>query len=277
MRSFISKSGWYAAIVVLGVGTLSRPTSAAVILQDNFDGYTSTSDMQSKWGSAGVGTLDTTKGNPGNSIAFANLGATAVTSNQRSISLTGPSDAQPIIWQFDFLDDGVGNKRLTGALRDVGGSGTGNQAFLEMGRFNSINDPESGTTISGYGMRTAFIGGPSANSGWIDFVGNPAAHAGWNRFTATIGATSITFTLDFDADGTIDASRTVTVSDGGKLYNLVRFGGPSDVSSAGGGGNFDNLSITTAPEPACFGLIAPAGMLALARRRRRRQPASANR
>ena len=38
----------------------------------------------------------------------------------RPDSTATPSDANPLVWEFDFKDDGVGNKRLTGAMRDVG-------------------------------------------------------------------------------------------------------------------------------------------------------------
>jgi hypothetical protein len=259
---------WGSVCLVAAAAGVSTAADAAVIFSDNFESYADTAAMQAVWGSAGVGTLDPTTGNPGKSIKFNVATTAAVTSNQHTITGTTPSDANPITWEFDFLDDGIGNKRITGALRDVGGSGSGNQAFLEMGRFNSINDPDTGATISGYGVRTAFIGGPSAASGWFDFAGNPAAKAGWHHFKAVLGATSATFSLDLDNNGTIDGTRTVTISDGGKLYNLVRFGGPSDVSSAGGGGNFDNLVISQIPEPtATLSLAAASGLLAIRRRR----------
>jgi hypothetical protein len=250
-------------LVVVGFSAMASP---ATIFSDNFDAYADTAAMQAVWGSTGVGTLDTAVGNLGQSMRH-NGGV----SNQHSITGTPATDASPVKWQFDFLDDGAGNKRLTGALRDVGGSGTGNQAFFEMGRFNSVNDPETSTTVSGYAIRTVFVGGPSAASGWITYLGNPSARTGWHRFTATIGATSATFDLDFNADGSVDATRTVALTAGaGKLYNLVRFGGPSDVTSAGGGWNFDNLSISTVdiPEPlslalACLGSI---GLIGIRRR-----------
>jgi hypothetical protein len=254
----------FAAIALSGAAAVA---SAATIFSDNFESYADTAAMQTVWGNPAPGTLDTAAGNPGKSLKH-----TGGASNTHSFTGTTATDANPLVWQFDYLDDGAGNKRLSGALRDVNGSATGNNAFFEMGRYNSINDPESGTTVSGYGIRTAFVGGPSAASGWISYVGNPLVRTGWHRFTATIGATSATFALDFIADGSIDASRTVALSNGaGKLYNLLRFGGPSDVSSAGGGGNFDNVSVSTVavPEPASFALAALAGVALVAARRRK--------
>jgi hypothetical protein len=138
-----------------------------------------------------------------------------------------------------------------------------------MGRFKSVNDPESGATVSGYAFRHAFVGGsPAGQAGWLTYVGNPTVRTGWHRFTATIGATSATFDLDFDADGSVDASRTITINAALKKYNLLRLGGPSDVSSAGGGGHFDNLSIEVIPEPATLALLGLGlvGVLAVRRR-----------
>ena len=88
---------------------------------------------------------------------------------------------------------------------------------------------------------------------------------------ATIGATFAKFDLDFGANGSVDATRTVSLTAGaGKQYNLARFGGPSDVSSPGGGGNFDNVSISTVEvsEPLSLGL-ASLGLVGLLIRCRR--------
>jgi hypothetical protein len=245
-----------------GGGTAAR---AATILMDDFESYADTAAMDAVWGAANAGTLDTAVGNPGQSMAHPG-GVSGV----RSLTATNPTDLMPLKWKFDFLDDGVGNKRLTGALRDVGGSAAGNQAFFEMGRFNSISNPETNTLVSGYGFRHAFVGGsPAGQAGWLTYVGNPAARVGWHRFIATIGDTSATFELDLDANGSIDASRTISIAATAKVYNLVRFGGPSDVSSAGGGGHFDNLMVSQIPEPSTIALagLALIGLVFAARRK----------
>src|SRR4051812_25063890 len=103
-------------LVALGGAVMAN---AATIFSDNFESYANTAAMQAVWGSAGAGTLDTAAGNPGQSMKHP-----GGVSNQHSFTATPATDINPIIWQFDFLDDAAGNKRITGALRDVGGSGT---------------------------------------------------------------------------------------------------------------------------------------------------------
>ena len=131
------------------------------------------------------------------------------------------------------------------------GAGMGLSALLEMGRYNSVRDVETGTYVSGYGIRTVFIDGDPAD--WVTFEGNPGVVAGWSHLRATIGATSILFELDLGADGVYDAQRFVATEDTSSIgYNVLRLGGPSDLSSLGGGLAFDNISICllyTSPSP----------------------------
>lgn len=241
---------------------------AGVLLTDDFESYADTAALQAVWNdqAGGLGTLDGANGNPGNSMAHP-----GGTTSNRVFAATVPTDAEPIIWEFDFLDDGVGNKRLTGGLRDNGG-GAGLNSLLEMGRYNNLVVPEGGANVSGYGVRTVFIDGLPA--GWVAFEGTPAVQQGWHNFKATIRASDILFELDLGDDGTVDAVRTITTSAGAGIgYNVARFGGPSNLSSPGGGGNFDNLVIRQVPEPTTGCLLAAASLcLALGsglRRRRR--------
>jgi hypothetical protein len=236
---------------------------AVVLLQDDFESYSDTAALNAVWNETpgGVGTLDTAFGNPGQSLAH-NGGA----SQKRVFPATTPSDAAPIIWEFDFYDDGgTEGKRLTGGLRD-NGAGASLGALLEMGRYNDLADPETGgATLTGYGIRTVFVGGTPGN--WNTFVGNPAIQEGWHHFKATIGETFINFELDLGNDGTVDGIRNVATTANAKPYNVARLGGPSDLSSPGGG-FFDNISIRQIPEPTALALFAVAMLGGLATRRR---------
>ncbi len=84
-------------------------------------------------------------------------------------------------------------------------------------------------------------------SNWeIPVEGDPAVQAGWHTFTATILADYILYELDLGANGGVDFRRIITTSGGpGKVYNVLRLGGPSGNGSAAGGAGFDNVSIST--------------------------------
>ncbi len=253
-----------AVFACLAVLVLASGASAAIFF-DDFESYADTSAMMASgaWGDDGGanGTLMTSGGNPGQYMDHP-----AGTVAAHVISPLFPSDTKPIIWEFDFLDTTNSNKRVTGGLRDNGG-GAGLNSILEMGRYNANYDPESGETRDGYGIRTVFIGGDPGN--WVTFQGDPAVQAGWHHFKAIIKATSILFELDLGKDGIVDGQRLVTTSDtSGIGYNILRLGGPSNLSSTGGGAGFDNVSIDQVPEPATIGLLGMAG-LALLRRKRR--------
>src|SRR5690606_9276578 len=131
-----------------------------------------------------------------------------------------------IIWEFDIIDDGVGNKRMTGALR-----GSGSNNWWEMGRYNAMAHPESGkdggsvaTQVDGYGIRTVFNSGatvpPStiASGGWLAF-NNPStnqpvlATAGTHHMRATISTTGVLFEIDLHNNGSIDGVREMTTAD----------------------------------------------------------------
>ncbi|MCA9261042.1 MAG: PEP-CTERM sorting domain-containing protein [Planctomycetales bacterium] len=240
----------------------SSSASAAVLLTDDFDSYADTAALNAVWNEtpAGLGTLDTAFGNGGQSLAH--LGGA---SQKQVFAATVPTDAAPIVWEFDFYDDGEGNKRLTGGLRD-NGAGAALGALLEMGRYNDLANPETGeTTLSGYGVRTVFVGGTPGN--WATYVENPAVTAGWHHFKAVVGETFIDFSLDLLSDGSIDGTRTIAVTANAKPYNVARLGGPSDLSSVSGGW-FDNISIVQVPEPTALALAGIAAGAALIRRRK---------
>jgi hypothetical protein len=201
----------------------------------------------------GIGTLDLGPDGGRSTKSISHLGGS---SQKRGITAISPTLSTNIVWEFDFFDDGAGNKRVSGGLRN-----TSSSVILEMGRFNAVANPP-GANISGYGLRVVNAGesqtpGGPDNVDWITFAPNLAATAGWHHMRAIISVGSILFQLDKGDDGSIDASRTIfTATGGAEIYNQVRFGGPSDVTSAGGGLNFDNLRIETVAVPEAGSFVA---------------------
>jgi hypothetical protein len=235
---------------------LALAATASASFFDDFESYTTTAQMLAPgaWGDEASTDAPATLNTDMSNYMWHPGGKTA----KHVIAPLDPANGA-IIWEYDLYDDGVGNKRVPSGLRTNAGGAPLN-SLLEMGRYNAIGDPESGTTVSGYGIRHAFIGGdPNGAGGWVTFL--PAhlnAVAGWHHLTAVIEATQITFTIDLQKDGSVDGTRVITTNDtsGVAIYNILRLGGPSDVSSAGGGVGFDNVSIYQIPEPLSFALLA---------------------
>lgn len=260
MRRFLA-----LGIAAIGVSA----AQAGFSFFDNFEGYADTAAMTAPgaWGDgqdAGqspAGTLATSGGNPGQGMLH-NGGET----NRHAIPALSPAAGQPLVWEFDFVDPGTSsNRRITGGLR-VGTSAT----ILEMGSYNNADNPDNpgGPNVAGYAYRTVSIGGPAGDAGgWFVWPGNPSVTAGTHHFRATILPTSITFDLDLGADGTIDTTSTISTNDTSAVgWTVMRIGGPSDLSSAGAGGVFDNVSLQQVPEPGALVLLG-LGALAMLRRR----------
>ncbi|MEZ6083488.1 MAG: PEP-CTERM sorting domain-containing protein [Phycisphaerae bacterium] len=91
--------------------------------------------------------------------------------------------------------------------------------------------------------------------------------AGWNRYQAIFTESSLTVTIDLGADGSIDGTFVSAGAPSATPFIDLRFGGPSNLSSAGGGASFDNISLEVIPEPATLSLLALGGIAALRRRR----------
>jgi len=222
----------------------SRPARCELVLLDDFESYTDEASFQATWGAPpmGAGSLDMAVGHGGQSL-FHPAGAASNVTSKRVFTPTVPTEERALVWEFDLLDDGRADKSFAGGLRD-NGAGAGLHAILDMGRFIHVIDPEKDEFVSGYAVRTALIGGDPRP--WFDFRGNPPVEAGWHHFTATILPAHILFELDLQADGHIDGAREIATTLGaGIAYNLAQFGGPENLFSPGGGGNFDNLRVSS--------------------------------
>ena len=109
---------------------------------------------------------------------------------------------------------------------------------------------------------------PGASPGWIP-IGAGAAQQGWHTWEATFTGSDITVTLDLMSDATIDATHVEPLVGAYTTgLGVVRLGGPSNLSSAGGGGNFDDIYLAQIPEPATLTLLTLGGLF-LNRRRKK--------
>ena len=247
------------SLAVAWLGLWIAPLSAGVVyIDENFDTYADTAAMQAVWGNAGLGTLDTGAGNPGQSAAHPG-GA----DNTRSFTAFNPTATDHLRLTGQIYDDATSaNKRMSIGLRNSSGAN-----IIEMGFYNS---PVF------YAARVVLF--QSGNPSWVAFP-NPAAPPavlttpvkGWHTFSVEISNNTVDFSLDLGSDGTIDSTQHFDSVAGATGFNQLRIGGPSGVSSPGGPAKFDNLKLETisVPEPASAVVCALLGCLFMVRRRRR--------
>lgn len=247
-----------ALIVSLGFCSVSLATT---IFSDDFESYADTTAMNAVWANGGTATLDPNQGNPGSSLFHPGSAGSFSGGNTNTVSVAGltPTTANPIVYSADIYDDGTsGNKRVTAGLRAAAGAN-----LFEMGMYNNP---------SHYAVRVV-LPGPSwlAFSNIVDDGGSPISNSpvvGWHRYQVTLDGTQATFTLDLGSTGIINATEIVPVAfNGGFPLDQIRLGGPSDFSSAGGGANFDNVSLAVVPEPTTLALLGIAAVGLAVRRR----------
>lgn len=223
--------------------------AVGVYVDEDFESYSNTADMQTVWGAAGAGTLDPNFGymssqsmaHPGGTNNTIELGADLI-----------PTDTEPVVLRGVVYDDAVSDKRFTIGLRSLS-----TFPLFEMGRYNSVVGQD-------YFVRITLF--PGLSPGWVD-LGLGGAVTGWHTWEATFTGTDITVDVDLNSDGAVDSSTSWAL--GGAYtagFGQVRLGGPSSVSSTGGGGNFDDIYLAQVPEPGSLSLLA-VGALALLRRR----------
>jgi len=244
----------FAAVAISALATAMLlwvgQSQAATIVTDDFESYADTPAMQANWGSTGLGTLDTTVGNPGKSGLHP--GGTVNSWVGSSFSLA-PTATHNVVLRADIFDDGTSaNKRNTVGLRN------GASPLFEMGHYNS--------TVNNY--HTRLLNGWGGTGAWVAFDASLGSAERWNRYEATFSLTSAVITLDLGADGSVDFTTTYTGAAATNPFIDLRFGGPSNVTSGGGSINVDNIVLETVlvPEPTSLALVGLAGLF-LRRRR----------
>ena len=163
------------------------------LIDDNFEGYANTAEMQAVWGAAGLGTLATTTGFSGTQSMQHPGGA------DNTIQLAAdlfPTDANPIVLRGRMYDDGASNKRFSIGIRSLS-----TFPLFEMGRYNAVIGQD-------YYVRMTTFPGLSVN--WVD-LGLGAAVQGWHTFEAVFTASDITVSVDLGSDSVVDTTQVFAI------------------------------------------------------------------
>ncbi len=231
------------------------PTFAATVyVNETFD-YADTAALSVNWGSPTGLSLDSAS-------AGAHDGAASAHTWTGSSFSIAPTDDEPLVLTADLWYTGTAGQRNTVGLRN------GANPLFEMGFYND-------GTVGANGLATrvlSFAGSP----GWVGLasytdLGTGEDASQWIRLEATFTSTQLTLTWDFGANGSVDGTYSApggAFSEGASFTDL-RFGGPSALSSAGGGFLVDNIVLQTVPvpEPASLAFAAIGAALAFRRRR----------
>lgn len=255
--------------------------SATVILDEDFESYADTAEMNTVWANGGTAVLASTtnpiyeiSSNPGQSLFHPGTATSGSGGNTNlySFDTVNPTNENPLFLSGMIFDDGTSsNERATIGLRDNAGNN-----IIEMGHYN-VDDHYSFRVVLFTLGDTNWFSLPDLPLPSGNIRENSPTNA-WNTYTATIYRDHIDFTFDLGSDGFINAAVTVNASfnpDHG--FNAVRLGGPSDLSSPGlsgpivspnnGSVRFDNILLQVLPEPGTLALVGIGGLI-LGRRRR---------
>jgi hypothetical protein len=240
-------------VLALCILAFVASTSAAIIIQDDFESYADTTALNAVWPKGG-GTDLITYLLPGDNgptwpgeKCVENL--TTAARRDRNFTPTLLAPGEELIWAFDFKDmDTTVAFRQFGQLLSSSTPGGSMDELIAMGVYNSA-DPNEVFNGNKYYARVAL-----SPANW--FALNTTRSAGWHRFEARIKQTG---TVDFYVDNVLD---TAGVAQAGDYWYQARIG--SNLSSIRAA-RYDNYLVNVTPEPATLGLLV-LGLLAARRR-----------
>jgi hypothetical protein len=250
-------------VALLFLGGMTIGTNAATIVSDDFEGYSSQANFEATWIPSGAtGTWTTAQSvSPDHSIGTS-AGATQrndLTFSASTATDIVATDAEPLIWSYQFYDDAAnlppaGNTlgRSYGQLLGRRSSDGALTQLLAMGLWNA-NSPKASDGVTSttaelrqyYAARTAFAPGPN----WIVLDTGPTRSAGWHELKAVIGSTQVEYLVDG-----VSAYTTSYDAAGGDVVGWYQARIGSGLSS-GTADAYDNYNLVQVPEPATCALI----------------------
>ncbi|MGV3773232.1 MAG: hypothetical protein ACO1QB_10055 [Verrucomicrobiales bacterium] len=224
--------------------------SAQTIVNETFN-YADTTALQANWNNPNGLTLDSGNGVPSPSASHSGVNA-AHSWTGSTLSIL-PSDATPILLSADLYYTGASAQRNTVGLR------TGADPLFEIGFYNDV-------ALGASGLATRILGFAGKNN-WVGLASydDLGATPEWIHVEALFTGSAVTITYDRGNNGTINGTFTSTGDAYSKPFSDLRFGGPSALTSPGGGFNVDNISIVAVPEPSIIAIGALGGLALLAR------------
>jgi hypothetical protein len=256
----------------LGLG-LTQLAFGQTILFDNFDSYADQAAFNAVWnaGVTGGGATLSTDQSSSAPKSILQPGIATGYSSGRDITPVWGTDANPLVFSFDFYDSTqAANLRQFASIRDAAPSlvqlvaiGAYSDTTLTKNRYTTASASEADLNTY-YAARVAFAPGPN----WfiLNGPGAPTRTTGWHELKAVFSGTTVEFFVDgVNALSGLTTEYTSTV--GGFSFDRVNVG--SGLSSANGAGWYDNVLIEIVPEPstAALALLGGFGLL-IARMRR---------
>jgi hypothetical protein len=251
-------------VVLLVLASGLSSAQAAVIFCDDFEGYADQAAMNAVWvPSVGPGaSLSTDQSVSPTHSAFIPGNTTAYRST-RGFGNVGPAtDANPLVWSFQYYDANAG-VAIARNYMQLWDNSAGLEQLVSLGVYNAVPGESVANHHTYYAARVAFQTGAP---GWILLKdpGVATRSIGWHELKAVFG----TSTVDFYVDGTLGASAKI-YSDGSPAITFDTMQLGSGLSSAGGAAYYDDVCLAIIPEPATMALagLGLMGLVLTARRR----------